>query len=133
MLTGAAAGTLIVAGAGTVFVFEDGYRGWLHAILQRWLPGHRIEPKGFERFVADYNVRQAGAYKLRIFAAAEGVIDAKGLLPGELDARIEEEERRILTYFLIGSDFFDNYPGDSRTITYSGIPDACSSPFATFD
>jgi hypothetical protein len=58
--------------------------------------------------------------------------DAKSLLPGEMASRIEDEECRIFSAFLVGSDFFDNDPVHARKITYLGLPPACTSPFATF-
>jgi hypothetical protein len=48
-------------------------------------------------------------------------------------ARLAAEERVILTDFLIGSDFFQNYPNGPKHITYRGKPGACVSPFAKFD
>jgi hypothetical protein len=130
---GTALGTVAVMGGGTAaFVLTDRYRGWLRFTLARSLPGYSLEPDGFERFVEDYNVRKPDSTKLRIFAAAERLTDANWALPGEMAADVEQEERRIVSDFLLGSDFFQNYPDGAKTITYAGMPEACSSPFATF-
>lgn len=131
LFMGAAAGAAVIAG-GTAFAINDHYRGWIHGILDRWLPGYRLDPEGLALFIRDYNEKQGHAFKLRTFAAAEGIVDVKVILPGELRRRVEEEERRVFSAFLVGSDFFDNYPNGPRTITYRGASQACGSPFATF-
>ena len=64
---------------------------------------------------------------------AESIVDARWMLPKRMALRIEDEERDVLTEFLIGSDFFQQYPYGARTITYNGWRTACKSPFATFD
>jgi hypothetical protein len=131
MFMSAAAGATAIAG-GAAFAVADQYHGWIRIVLQRWLPGYRFDPEGLALFFQDYNHKQGDAIKLRMFAAAEGVVDVKVVLPGELRTRVEEEERRVLSAFLTGSDFFDNYPDGPRMITYRGMPVACGSPFATF-
>lgn len=131
LLGGTALGGLIIAGGGT-FLITDRYEGWISKILHRYLPGYRLDPHGLARFIDDYNKKQGDALKLRMFAAVQGVVDAKALLPGGTKTEVDNEARRILSAFLVGSDFFDNYPNGPKTITYSGVPVACSSPFATF-
>lgn len=125
-----AAGTLAIVGGGA-FVLTDRYRGWIHATLQRSLPGYSLQASGLTRFVEEYNARKQGNTRLRLFAAAQRLVDAKPVLPEEMAADFEAEERRIVSDFLIGSDFFDNYPNGPKEITYRGVAEACS-PFATF-
>ena len=122
----------IVGGAGAAFVATDRYRGWIGEILRRSLPGYDFDPGGLDRFVNDYNAQSGRALKLRVFAAAENFIDAKPALPAGMASDVEDEERLILTDFLVGSDFFETYPNGPKVITYRGVPEACASPFATF-
>lgn len=130
---GTAIGTIgLVGGGAGAFVLSDRYRGWIRSTLLRALPGYSLEPEGFERFVDDYNARKPNSTKLRVFAAAERLMDASWALPQEMAADVAQEERRIVSDFLLGSDFFRNYPDGPKTIAYSGMPEACSSPFATF-
>jgi hypothetical protein len=131
MFMGAVGGAAVIAG-GAAFAITDQYHGWIHEILKRWLPGYRFDPEGLALFIRDYNKKQGHALKLRTFAAVEGVVDVKVLLPDELRRQVEEEERRVFSAFLVGSDFFDNYSNGPKTITYRGTPQACGSPFATF-
>lgn len=130
---GTALGTVgLIGGGAGAFVFSDRYRGWIRSTLQRALPGYSLEPEGFARFVDDYNAKKPDSTKLRVFAVAERFMDANWALPQEMAADVEQEERRIVSDFLLGSDFFQNYPDGEKTVTYSTLPEACSSPFATF-
>jgi len=61
------------------------------------------------------------------------VVDLTPIMPAAMAERLAAEERTILTDFLIGSDFFQTYPGGPKQITYSGKPAACVSPFARFE
>jgi hypothetical protein len=132
LLMGVAVGGLAAIGGGTAFAVNDRYEGWVRQILHRWLPGYDIDPKGLAQFLDDFNKKQGHAIKLRLFAAAEGVVDVEALLPQGTEADIKEEERRILSSFLVGSDFFETYPNGPKKITYRGRPVACGNPFATF-
>ena len=133
LLMGSAAGALLVlGGSGAAFVWSDRYRGWIEATLRRAVPGYNLELTGLARFVEDYNAHKEGGLRLRLFAAAERLVDAKWALPAKMAADVEEEERRIVSHFLLGSDFFQNYPNGTKMITYAGSTEACGSPFATF-
>jgi hypothetical protein len=134
LLMGTAIGGMAVIGAaGGAYVAVDRYEGWIRKILQRSLPGYNFDPEGLAMFVDEYNERQGRSIKYRLFAAAEGLVDSKAMLPDHQEAQVRERERRILSDFLMGSDFFQNYPNGSKTVTYRGKPVACVSPFATFD
>jgi hypothetical protein len=132
LLLSSAAGSLAVVGGGAAFVITDHYRGWIRGILHRGLPGYSLEPKGLTQFGDEYFAKHRHARKQRVIAAAEGVMNLDAMVPAGMARRIALEEREILTDFLIGSDFFQNYPRGSKVITYSGKPAACTSPFATF-
>jgi hypothetical protein len=133
LLMGTTLGTLaMLGGAGAAFIAIDRYRGWIHAILRRSLPEYEIEPEGLDRFVDDYNATAHGGIKLRVFAGTQNVLDTRRVLPAGLKADVDDDERMILTNFLLGSDFFENYSNGPKLITYRGLPEACGSPFATF-
>lgn len=133
LLMGSAVGGLaVIGGGGAAFVATDHYNGWIHDILQRGLPGYRLEPKGLARFIDDYFTAKKHATKLRVFAAAQRVLNVKAALPDDMAEDVEVAERSILSDFLVGSDFFENYPDGPKEITYRGIPIACVSPFAKF-
>lgn len=132
LLMGSAAGAFAVTGGGAALVLSDPYRGWITATLMRSLPGFDLESAGLARFIEEYSARRRDNIRLRIFAAAERWFDTRWALPNEMASDFEEEERRIVSDFLLGSDFFQNYPKGVTTITYFGVAEACTSPFATF-
>jgi hypothetical protein len=132
LLMGTAFAALVgVGGGGAAFVRSDRFSGWIRATLLRALPGYDLEPAGLARFIDDYNQRKRGI-KLRLFAAADRFVDANWALPKKMATDVEEEERLIVSDFLLGSDFFQNYPDGPKIITYIESPDACGNPFATF-
>src|SRR5262245_61556853 len=133
LLMGSALGGLAAFGfASAGYVALDRYGGWIREILSRSLPGYSFDPDGLALFIDEYNEQQGRSIKYRVFAAAEGVVDAKAVLPKRQAEDVRRRERRILSDFLVGSDFFENYPGGTKMITYRGKPEACGSPFATF-
>ncbi len=125
---GAAAGGTILLG--TVFV-AGGYKSWMRKLLERALPGYSFNPEGVELFLETAAPESEGM-KFRIFGAAEGIVDVKPLLPEGMERHADDEERRMLTDFILGSDFLEHYPDASQEITYHGTTAACRSPFATF-
>jgi len=131
LLMGTAAGALAVLG-GAGFALVEGYRGWIRATLRHALPGYEIEPEGLNRFVEDYDALTRDGLALRTFAATQNIFDATVILPDDMKDTVDGRERMILTKFLFGSDFFEQYPNGTKVITYRGAPDACGSPFATF-
>ena len=133
LMAGTAVGALVAIGGGAAaFVWSDHYRGWIEATLRRALPGYDLEPEGLERFVDGYYGRKQGNAKLRLFAAAERLVEARWALPRNMAEDVEQEERRIVSDFLLGSDFFQTYPDGPKMIAYAGPGEACISPFATF-
>jgi hypothetical protein len=130
LLLSSAAGGIAVAGGG-IFVLTDHYHGWVSSVLHRALPGYTLEPKGLALFIDEHFAHQKSR-KLRLLAAAEGVVDLTPIMPAGMAAHMAAQERSMLTDFLIGSDFFRNFPKGPKQITYGGKPTACVSPFAVF-
>lgn len=129
----AAAGALAVAGTGgAAFVVMDDFSGWVHEILAHSLPGYELEPEGLALFIDQYSEKKGRSAKLRLYAAAEGVTEAQWALPQDFAEDVEVEERKILSDFLIGSDFFEGPTDKPKLITFRGLPEACGNPFATF-
>ncbi len=129
MIGGAALGAAAL-GVGTLAAFRYHYSDWLLQVLRQALPGHAIEPEGFALYVREYAARKraAGAIRLELYAMAETVANPGPLLPDGLADKVAEEERRIVTEFLMGSDFFLE-ADPPRTVTYLGNPNICN-PFA---
>jgi hypothetical protein len=122
-----------LAAVGTVYAATGGYESWVRSVLSRSLPDYSFDPEGLTRFVAAYEARQPSSIKQRVVVAAEGLLKVKSFLPERKAKQIAEIEREMLSDFLVGSDFFENYPNGPKLITYRGAPTACVSPFARFD
>jgi hypothetical protein len=127
---GVAAGGLVAAGAALV---ANGYRYWIEASLREALPGYAFEPNGLTRFVDDYRAAHGEPMKFRLLGVVERVVEIEPLLPAGKAHRVEDEERQVVTEFLLGSDFFQHYPLAVKEIAYNGRTIACRSPFARFD
>lgn len=127
---GAVTGGLVVAG---VTLVANGYKSWIADVLHRALPGYSLDPGGLDRFIAEYQSRHSGATKFQLLGAVENIFHARSLLQPETADYVESEERKVLTEFLVGSDFFEQYPKGKREITFNERAVACKSPFAVFD
>ena len=126
----------IAAGGAAGFgaaLLANGYRNWVVRVLQEALPGYSYEAAGLDRFLEDYRPLHLDGIKFQMLGAAETIFDARLLLPDRKRQYIGDEERDLLTEFLIGSDFFQQYPHGATIITYDSRRRACRSPFATFD
>jgi hypothetical protein len=130
LLLGSAAGGLGLLGGGAAYVKVDNHHAWVSDILHRGLPGYALEPRGLSQFIDEYFAK--ATRKLKAFAAVEGLIDVKWALDSKRKNELEIEERKILSQFLLGSDFFANYPPGPKEITYLGVQKACASPFAQY-
>jgi hypothetical protein len=128
MIAGAAAASGVLLGAALV---AGGYKSWMRKLLERSLPGYSFNPEGLDLFLETAAPESEGV-KFRVFGAVEGIVDVKPLLPDGMELHADDEERRMLTEFILGSDFLEHYPDASREITYHGATGACQSPFATF-
>jgi hypothetical protein len=104
-------------------------------VIHKKLGYLKLDAEGVRRFAADLVVRKA------ISPARLRAIDAAGALytglsmshDGALDNAVRHGEDRIVTQYLISSDFFKNGADKSRTVQYLGYYDplvACNNPFA---
>jgi hypothetical protein len=125
---GASAGAMAAVG---MALFANGYRSWVLETLRTALPGYSFA--GVDQFIDDHRSRSRDSIKFQLLGAAESVFGARALLPEGTRRYIDDEERDVVTEFLLGSDFFQQYPQGAREITYTHRAVACKSPFAVFD
>lgn len=125
---------VLVAAAGVRFGLSND-RVAIAKIIRKRLPYLRIDEEGLQRFASD-GVQQKLAKSLRV-----RTIDAVGALyfhvtlspENRLSDKIRHTEDRVVTQFLLSSDFFANNADKNRIIRYVGYYDpmlACSNPFA---
>ena len=126
----------VAAGGAAAFgaaLLANGYRSWVVSVLREALPGYSYDAAGLDRFLEDYRPLHLDGMKFQMFGAAESLFDARSLLPEQKLQYIADEERDVLTEFLVGSDFFHRPFGETTQITYNARAVTCRSPFAVFD
>lgn len=131
LCTAAAASSLLLVGGAPREEASGLYTDWIGEVLREALPGHTFDPEGLRLYVKEYTAHKAKTRSLRLdfYALGEKFFDLHTLLPPPWRKSIVDEHRRILTGFLMGSDFFGSDP-PPRTITYLGKDRACANPFA---
>ena len=104
-------------------------------VLQKRLPYLRLDPHGVERFCRDMTATgKISRFRLRLIHAAGAVYSSFEPPDGSrLDRMMRHGEDRIVTDYLLSSDFFRHGADTSRTVQYLGFYDplvACNNPFA---
>jgi hypothetical protein len=126
-------GTLIGAIAIRYSVSSD--RAAIAKIIKKRLPYLKIDEEGLQHFATDA-VAQKLAKSLRVRSIdAAGSLYFHVTLPPEnfIGDKIRHTEDRVVTQFLMSSDFFLNHADKTRVVKYLGYYDpmlACNNPFA---
>jgi hypothetical protein len=134
LLLGGAGGAIGLS-AGGAFLwnrYSQSRASWIDDIVRRNLPGVVLDESSLRAFVRDVlagDLLQPHLYRISIFAQQTTPwITAR--VPKVRDG-LEKLERRVLTEYLIGSNFFRVKDSQRETIVYLGPAVACSNPFAT--
>jgi hypothetical protein len=112
--------------------------GMIMKILNRRLPGVRIDPPSIAALSRELEAAtfQNTARRLALIAAAFAVrimgIDALAQF-GPTAAKFAQVERKVLTLFILGSDFLDVRDPKSDLVTYNAAPEECTNRFAQYD
>ena len=104
-------------------------------VLYKRLNYLRLDDDGVRRFARDLKEhRMISSLRLRTIDAAGPLYkDHDFSSAGRLNDAVRHGEERVVTQYLISSDFFRNGADESRIVSYLGYYDpmvACSSPFA---
>jgi hypothetical protein len=104
-------------------------------VLYKRLDYLKLDAGGVRRFAEDLSSRKViSSLRLRILdAAGELYTGATPAAGGRIDRALRHGEDRIVTQYLISSDFFTHGADKTRTINYFGYYDplvACNNPFA---
>jgi hypothetical protein len=133
MLTAAGA-----AVAGGVYVWKTGPESLVGKILARQFPGVRIDAASVAALTRD--VKDAKFQTLGRRLALEGGARAAGIVGVDALARwklttasFSQLERKVITFFILGSDFLDVGDPKSKTVTYAEAPLVCPNRFAEYD
>jgi|ERR1035441_5823035 hypothetical protein len=104
-------------------------------VIYKRLAYLKLDDAGVRRFAIDMSAHKAiSGLRLRILDAAGGLYTRLSPTPGgRIDRALRHGEDRIVTQYLISSDFFIHGADKSRTVNYLGYYDplvACNNPFA---
>jgi len=128
---GALALGTVGAGIGARTVLRGSSRAaWIESVIHNNLPGIEIEAASMQTFVDGMltsNAMQMASVKLAVFADRYAP-----WLPARIASardRLERLERRLLTDFLLGSNFFRVADPKQATITWRGPATVCANPF----
>ncbi len=127
-----AAGGAIVAGGGLYFAAPKRY---LRDLLARALPGVRLDPEGVQMFEEEMFSIRLDTPKDRTLAWGLGPASwVDPIAPQKVRRLREDFDRKALTFFFNGSDFFAYENPREETIGYYGALDACATnPFAVYE
>ena len=104
-------------------------------VLYKKLPYLRLDDDGVRRFAADITAHGiVSSFRLHVIDAAGGLYTRHSLTPdSRLGRALRHGEDRVVTQYLMSSDFFINGADKRRTVRYLGYYDpmvACNNPFA---
>lgn len=112
--------------------------GFVGEILARRLPGVRIDTNSIAALLHDLEVVTFSSFTRRLSliagALAASLIGVDMLAQSKLTAaKFYQLERKVLTLFILGSNFLDVQDPKSELVTYSAAPGICSNRFAQFN
>ena len=130
----ASGAVVAVIGAGiSGFRFASSREEWVASVIRDNLPGITIDPDSFAKFVQEIVAGDAlkpVTHRLAVFAE-QSVPWVTARIP-KVRNGLDKLERRVLTEFLLGSNFFRVPNPKQETIVYYGPAIACGNPFVSF-
>jgi hypothetical protein len=104
-------------------------------VLRKKLHYLRLDEAGVRRYAADIaGLGIVSSLRLHVIDAADGLYESHTLNPDHaLGRALRHGEDKVVTQYLISSDFFINGADKNRTVSYLGYYDpmvACNNPFA---
>jgi hypothetical protein len=131
----AAAGAAVASG---VYALKTGPEALVGKILARQFPGIRIDAAGIAALTRDVKEAKFQTFGRRL--ALEGGARAAGLVGLDPLARwtwtaasFSQLERKVVTSFILGSDFLDVKDPTTNLVTYVEAPIVCPNRFAEYD
>lgn len=134
LITGGAA----LAAAGTTALWQlgtsTGWRAaWIERVIRSNLPGVKLDERSLGEFVRtmlNAEFLAPSTHKAAVMAD-QAAPWLTGRVP-KLRNGLATLERKVLTEYLLGSDFFRVRDPKREPVTYYGPALACSNPFARF-
>jgi hypothetical protein len=126
------------ASAGGVYFWKVGPDALISKILNRRFPGVRINAASIPALTRDLKAAKFQTFGRRLGleggARVANVVGLDALAKWKLTAmQFSKLERRVVTLFILGSDFLDVGDPKSDLVTYVAAPEVCPNRFAEYD
>lgn len=131
----AGSGAVVLGATGVAWVASrlDGRQAWIEAVVREHLAGIRLDPASLATFAQSFAASRIFAdHKANLAIQIDQVVPMVAQRVSKVERRTERLERRVLTEYLTGSNFFRVEDPRKETIVYSGPAPACGNPFAQF-
>jgi hypothetical protein len=127
-----------LAGGGGAYLWTVGPDALIGKILNRRFPGVRINTASIAALTRDIKAARFQTFGRRLAleggARAAGIVGLDALSQWKLTAtQFSQLERKVVTVFILGSDFLDVRDPKSDLVTYEAAPEVCPNRFAEYD
>ncbi len=130
-----AAGAASVAGT---FAWKADPEALIGKIFSRRFPGVRVNATSIAALTRDIKAARFQTFGRRLAleggARAAGIVGLDALAQWKLTAtQFSQLERKVVTFFILGSDFLDVKDPKSDLVAYEAAPEVCPNRFAEYD
>jgi len=129
---------LTACGASLVYLWTSSLEALIGKIFAYRFPGVRVDAACISALTRDIKAASFLTFSRRLALEAGArvavVVGTNSLAQWKLTAyQYYQLERKVTTYFILGSNFLDVKDPQSTIVTYSGVPDVCPNRFAEYD
>jgi hypothetical protein len=132
---------LTAAGAASAveaYVWRTSPEALIGKILSRRFPSVRVSMESIAAITRDIKVARFQTFGRRLAleggARAAGIVGLDALAQWKLTAaQFSQLERKVVTFFILGSNFLDVKDPKSDLVTYEAVPELCPNRFAEYD
>lgn len=121
---------LVAVGSGA-WVFED-RQVFIPELLHRLVGNFQMGEEDQRKFV-DAMADHFGSEKLIALMGLYKIRDKTGVGTPQTDVRVDKFERRLLTDFMVSTDFLRKQGEANPKVSFLGYRLPCSNPYARFD
>jgi hypothetical protein len=116
--------------AGAAWLRSHTTADWIQRVVRSNLPGIRLDEDSLLRFVQDVQHGELFAPRMhRIAVMTQSALPWVAARIPKARIGLEKLERRVLTEYLLGSNFFRVADPSRETIVYHGLARVCTNPF----
>ncbi|MEL7557962.1 hypothetical protein [Stutzerimonas chloritidismutans] len=130
LVSSAAALGLVAVGSGA-WVYED-RQVFIPQLLQRLVGTFQMDSEDQRKFV-DAMANHYGSQKLTALMGLYKIRQETGVGTPYTDLRVDHFERRLLTDFMVSTDYLRQQNKTNPMVSFLGYRLPCSNPYARFD